>query len=175
MAQITIPNTFTPKQVIPSAGFNENYSSIASTYNEHDAATASVHGLGASEGAIVGAAKSQKISNKLYCVDWLLNTPVKPKVYYINPTDLKAYLASPNTSEIHKYQLIVGLNVAGYGAYAGELDGVSFTFSAPQQLYLSSSGIITNEMPAAGRIITVGHLITDTKMIINFGIAEEMI
>ena len=179
MAQVSVPYTFTQQTVAESAKVNSNFSTIAAAYNVHDEATGSVHGVGASEGAIVATLKSQNLTNKLFCISGLDITPTLGLVYKTT-TGLAASLASPTDTDIHKYQLLVGTGVAGYAAFFGYMTGLTFSFSltsypAPQNLYLTASGVLSPTMPASGRIIIVGKMVTSTSMVVNPSVmAEEL-
>jgi hypothetical protein len=179
MAQTSVPNEFETLTAIPSAGINENFSTMAAAYNVHDAATGSVHGVGVSEGAIVATIKAQNLTNKLECIGGLDITPTKGLVYKISSAGALS-LASPTDTDIHKYALVVGTGVAGIAAFLGYMTGLTFGFSlttypAPQNLYLTASGVLSPTMPASGRIIVVAKMIISTAMLINPSVmAEEL-
>lgn len=74
MAQIPALNTFAPNTTIESSKVNANNTSIKNTYNAHDTATTSVHGV---SGSIVGTTDTQSLTNKT-----LTSCNVVKSVYY---------------------------------------------------------------------------------------------
>lgn len=64
MAQMSALTAFSPNTTILSADTNSNNTTIRSTYNTHDTATTSVHGI-TSPSVIVGTNEAQTLKNKL--------------------------------------------------------------------------------------------------------------
>ena len=173
MADISRLYDFQPNTIIESAKVDAELALLVATLNAHWNATGSVHGLGGSDGVVVGTKKAQSLSSKLFVHDWVVGTGTKGKVYYIDPSDSSINLASPDTPSIHKYELVFGTGVASEGAWGGVMTDVSgLGISAPANLYLGADGVVSEDMPASGAIVLCAKLLSATSFRIHFEVVE---
>lgn len=145
MAQATRPSEdYVAQARILSADFNADFNTIYDAYNAHDSATGSVHGIGASEGALVGTTKTQTLSNKTMkngaqVLSGFTGATVKGKVYKCDGAALT--LAAKTDTNLREYLLGVGTGNTGEVQVFGIMTGLSaFPTAAPKQLYLGAAG-----------------------------------
>ena len=173
--QVDRVGDFKPNTVMESAVVDAELDVLVAGHNAHDAATGTCHGLDTGDGAIAGTKKTQTIANKLYAYNDLSGSNTKGKVYKFDPATRVMSLASPLDVNIEKYDLVFGTGVAGEGAYAGVMTGLTSILSGitpPQTLFLHASGVVKATMPSSGAIIRCAKMVSTDEIRIAFSEGE---